>query len=57
MVIKQSGARAGKLREVSAVVGDRSASSVQIKPGVNSDLGNGFFGVKICDTKLVDRCS
>ena len=29
---------------------------VQIKPGVNSDLGNGSFWVEIRDTKIADRC-
>ena len=57
MVIKRSGARARELRGDSAVFGDRSAASAQVKPGVNSDLGNGSFWVEIRDTKLVDRCS
>ena len=57
MVIKRSGARARELRGDSAVFGNRSASSAQIKPGANSDLGNGSFWVEIRDTKLVDRCT
>ena len=55
MVIKRYGARARELRGDSAVFGDRSASSTQIKPDVNSDFGNGSFWVKNRDTKLVDR--
>ena len=41
MVIKRSGERAGEHRGDSAVFGDRSASSAQIQPGVNSDLAMG----------------
>ena len=46
----------------SSVISDciwRSASNryVQVRPGMNSDLGNGSFWVKIRVAENVDRCS
>ena len=38
--------------------GDRPASSMsKYSAAVNSDLGNGSFGVEIRDAKHVDQCS